>query len=82
MSSLLGTTKLYEITEQAKSILKIHGDFSFFAIPTDLLNKYGIESFEIINSDNKIMLIGSRIAQDPITKNHTPIKMEASNVAK
>jgi len=72
--------KPYEITEQAKSILKIHGDFSFFAIPTDLLNKYGIESFEIIDSDNKIMLIGSRIAQDPITEKPTPTKMEVSTI--
>ena len=80
MPGLLGTTKLYEITEQAKSILKIHGDFSFFAIPTDLLNKYGIESFEIIDSDNKIMLIGSRIAQDPITEKPTPTKMEVSTI--
>jgi len=80
MPGLLGTTKLYEITEQAKSILKIHGDFSFFAIPTDLLNKYGIESFEIIDSDNKIMLIGSRIAQDPTTEKPTPTKMEVSTI--
>lgn len=79
MPGLIGTIKLYKITEQAKSILKIHGDFSFFAIPTDLLNKYGVESFDIIDSDNKIMLIGPRIAQGPITEKPTPIKMEASS---
>jgi len=81
MPGLLGTTKLYEITEQVKSILKIHGDFSFFAIPTDLLNKYGVESFDIIDSDNKIMLIGPRIAQGPTTEKPTRL-MEASNIAK
>jgi len=80
MPGLLGMTKPYEITEQAKSILKIHGDFSFFAIPTDLLNKYGIESFEIIKDSDKIMLIGSRIAQDPITEKPTPTKMEVSTI--
>ena len=75
MPGLLGTTKLYEITEQAKSILKIHGDFSFFAIPTDLLNKYGIESFDIIDSDNKIILVAHGTERAG-TENHTPIKME------
>jgi len=80
MPGLLGMTKPYEITEQAKSILKIHGDFSFFAIPTELLNKYGIESFEIIKDSDKIMLIGSRIAQDPITEKPTPTKMEVSTI--
>ena len=81
MPGIIGMTKLYEITEQAKSILKIHGDFSFFAIPTDLLNKYGIEFFDIIDSDNKIMLVAHGTEQTG-TENHTPIKMEASNIGK
>jgi len=77
----IGHTKPYPIPESVKSILKIHGDFSFFAISTELLNKYDIESFDIIDSDNKIMLIGSRIAQDPTTEKPTRL-MEASNIAK
>jgi len=81
MPGLLGTTKLYEITEQAKSILKIHGDFSFFAIPTDLLNKYGIESFDIIDSDNKIMLVAHGTEQTEL-ENHTQLKVGASNIGK
>jgi len=76
----IGHTKLYPIPESVKSILKIHGDFSFFAIPTELLNKYDIESFDIIDSDNKIMLIGSRIAQDPTTEKPTSTKMEVSTI--
>ena len=77
MPGLLGMTKPYEITEQAKSILKIHGDFSFFAIPTELLNKYGIESFEIIDSDNKIMLVAQENPKQTSESNKpTPSKME------
>ena len=78
MPGLLGTTKLYEITEQAKSILKIHGDFSFFAIPTDLVNKYGIESFEIIDSDNKIMLVAQTKEAEQTSESNkpAPTKME------
>jgi len=81
MPGLLGTTKLYEITEQAKSILKIHGDFSFFAIPTELLNKYSIESFEIIDSDNKIMLVAHGSERTKL-ENQSLLKMEASNIGK
>ena len=76
MPGIIGMTKPYEITEQAKSILKIHGDFSFFAISTDLLNKYGIESFDIIDSDNKLKLVARKTETTSESNKPTPTKMK------
>ncbi len=77
----IGHTKLYPIPESVKSILKIHGDFSFFAIPTDLLNKYGIESFEIIKDSDKIMLVAQKGAEQANESNKpTSLKEVLSNV--
>ena len=38
------------------------------------------QNFKVVINDNKIMLIGPRIVQDPTTKKPTPAKMEVSNV--
>ena len=78
----MGHTKPYPIPEAVKSILKIHGDFSFFAISTDLVNKYDIESFEIIDSDNKIMLVAQNGTERTKLENHTQLKVRAPNIAK
>ena len=77
---IIGTARAVPLAEKAQSILKINGNYSFFALPTDMLEKYGIDSFDIILNENKIMLIGPGIVQDPTTKKPTPAKMEVSNV--
>jgi len=61
-SKIIGTTRAFPLAEKAKSILKINGDYSFIAIPTDVLDKYGVDSFEItIDSDNKMVLVGPKV---------------------
>ena len=40
----------------------------------------GESNFKVVINDNKIMLIGPRIVQDPITKKPAPAKIEVSNV--
>ena len=44
----------HELSEEAKSVFKIKGDYSFFAIPTDVLKKNNIESF-VLNFDNGVV---------------------------
>ena len=53
---IIGTARAVPLAEKAQSILKINGNYSFFALPTDMLEKYGIDSFEIIQNEGKILL--------------------------
>ena len=53
---IIGTVRAVPLAERAQSILKINGNYSFFALPTDMLEKYGIDSFEIIQNEDKILL--------------------------
>jgi len=39
----------------------------------------GESNFKVVINDNKIMLIGPRIVQDPTTKKPVPAKIEVSN---
>ncbi len=69
---IIGSTKPYALDEKAKSSLKIIGDYSFIAIPTDVLEKYGVDSFDItIDSDNKMVLVGPRQASEGPTTEST-----------
>jgi len=52
------TVTPYKLSEEAKSILKIKGDFSFFAIRTDVLKKHNVESFGLISDKNNLKLEG------------------------
>ena len=79
MSSIIGYAKPYVVAEKVKSILKIHGDYSFFALPTDILQKYNVDSFEIIKKDNKIMLIGSEVSGQSRPTENTAVK-RGSNI--
>jgi len=48
------TVTPHKLSEEARTILKIKGDYSFFAIPTDVLKKHNVESFDMI-FDNGVM---------------------------
>lgn len=50
---IIGTARAIPLAERVQSILKINGNYSFFALPTDMLEKYGIDSFDIILNENK-----------------------------
>lgn len=54
----LGSAKTFEVNEKIQSILKISGDnYSFLAIPTEILEKYKVKEFDIIENENKINLV-------------------------
>jgi len=81
---VIGHVIPYPIPESIKAILKIKEDTLLFNIPLSFCkeNKINPENleFEIIKDSDKIMLIGPRIAEDPITEKPTPTKMEASTI--
>lgn len=60
---IIGTARAIPLAEKAQSILKINGNYSFFALPTDMLEKYGIDSFDIVQNQNKIMLVAHSDAE-------------------
>ncbi|KAG2473371.1 MAG: hypothetical protein NPMRTHETA2_1260014 [Nitrosopumilales archaeon] len=60
---IIGTARAIPLAEKAQSILKINGNYSFFALPTDVLEKYGIDSFDIVQNQNKIMLVAHSDAE-------------------
>jgi len=58
MTKIIGTVKPFEIPAELKYKLKLNTNYTLFALPSDILDKYAIEYFQIIkNSDNKIMLV-------------------------
>ena len=68
------TVTPYELSEEAKSIFKIKGDYSFFAIPTDVLKKHNVESFDLISDKNNLKLEGVQ------TPNQAPIPQERGDI--
>ena len=77
-SKIIGTVRAIPLAEKAQSILKINGNYSFFALPTDLLEKYGIDSFNIILNENKVMLLATN-EPEQATENLTSTKMETTD---
>ena len=70
MNKKLGEIKPFIINKKA-----------ILALDERWLNYFDSEqNFQVVINDNKIMLIGPRIVQDPTTKKPTPAKMEVSNV--
>ena len=60
---ILGYAKTFEIDEKIKSILRIKDNYSFFAIPSDILEKFKAKRFDIIDSDNELMLVARKTEQ-------------------
>ena len=67
---IIGNARAIPLAEKVQTILKINGNYSFFALPTDMLEKYGIDSFDIILNENKIMLKAPN-GTEPATDNPT-----------
>lgn len=74
---LIGTVRAIPLAEKTQSILKINGNYSFFALPTDMLEKYGIDSFNIILNEDKIMLKATN-GTEPTTDNPTTNEVNTS----
>ena len=67
---IIGTARAVPLAEKVQSILKINGNYSFFALPTDMLEKYGVDSFDIILNEDKILLKATN-GTEPTTDNPT-----------
>lgn len=67
--------KLAEIESQ------IFNDKIILSLDKEWLKYFDSEPiFQVVLNKNQIMLIGPKIALDPITEKPTPSKMEASNI--
>ena len=64
----------HPLSDESKLMLKIKGDFSFFAIPTDVLKKHNIESFDLISDKNNLKLEGVQ------TPNQASIPLEQGDM--
>lgn len=67
---IIGTVRAIPLAEKAQTILKINGNYSFFALPTDMLEKYNVDSFDIILNEDKILLKAAN-GTEPTTDNPT-----------
>jgi len=74
---IIGTVRAIPLAERVQSILKINGNYSFFAIPTDLVEKYGLDSFDMILNENKKVLLAPN-GTEQATKHLTSTKMETN----
>ena len=54
---ILGSVESIRINPVAAAALKINEDVSFFAIPNSVLDKFNAKKFDIINSNNELMLV-------------------------
>jgi len=76
---IIGTARAVPLAEKVQSILKINGNYSFFALPTDMLEKYGIDSFDIILNENKTeIMLKAPNGTEPTTDNPTINEVDAS----
>ena len=74
---IIGTVRAVPLAEKVQSVLKINGNYSFFALPTDLLEKYGIDSFDIILNENKVTLLATN-GSEQATNHHMLNEVDTS----
>jgi len=75
---IIGTVRAIPLAEKVQSILKINGNYSFFALPTDMVEKYGLGSFDIILNKNKKVSLAPN-GTEQATENLTSSKMETAD---
>ncbi len=68
---VIATVAVHTIDNETKNLLKIKGDFSLIALPNELLEKHKVKEFDIIDSDNKIILVGPKVNRTGPTTNPT-----------
>jgi len=77
MKELGYVIKPSKLDDYTKSVLKIKDDSYWFNLPSKFFEELGIDSYDIefefmIDSDNKIMLVGPKVNHQGPTKNHMP----------
>ncbi len=66
-----------KLSEFFKSVLKLDDNSYWFNLPSRFFESLGIDSYDIefefmINSDNRIVLVGPRVNHTGPTTNHIP----------
>jgi len=57
MHKIIASITPVNITTDAVKTLKLKEGISFFAIPNEILDKFNVKKFDVINSDNELMLV-------------------------
>ena len=73
---IIATVAAYAIDEETKNLLKIKGDFSFIALPNEILEKHKVSAFDIIEDKNEIKLVAHGTEQTSESNKPTLPKME------
>lgn len=75
---IIATVGAYAIDEETKNLLKIKGDFSFIALPNEILEKHKISAFDIIEDEKEIKLVAQtkEVEQTSESNKPSPTKME------
>ena len=73
---IIGSTKAIIPPTAAVTSLRIKDNYSFFAIPSEILEKYQVKEFDIIESDNELMMVARKTEATSESNKPTPTKME------
>ncbi len=76
---ILGSVSPVVINPLVAKSLKLKDDFAFFAISNEILDKFNVKGFDVINSDNKLILIAQPESQ-ATSENKSPAKEIISDV--
>jgi len=76
---ILGSVTPVAIDAATAASLKLKDNFSFLALPGEILEKYQANTFDIIEDDNKIMLV-ARNTEQTSESNKPTTKEVLSNV--
>ncbi len=79
---IIATVGAYAIDEETKNLLKIKGDFSFIALPNEILEKHKVSAFDIIEDKNEIKLVAQTKEVEQTSESNKPasLKEVLSNV--
>ena len=72
---IVGFVKTIRIDPVAAGALKTNEDVSFFAIPNTVLDKFHAKIFNVIDSDNELILVAQTESQATSENNPTAKKV-------
>jgi len=79
MHKILGSTTCTDINPTVAKSLKLKEGFSFFAIPNEVLDKFNVKGFDIIDSDNDLMLVAQPQKPEPTNENTPTLSKEVAS---
>jgi len=66
---ILGSVTPVRINADVAKSLKLKEGISFVAIPNEVLDRFGAKGFDVIDSDNELMLVAQSAKAELTTKN-------------